>query len=246
MDPAIRGRCTSTNEQQLIEACLSMVNPKDNDDDSTSSSSKNHSSKTKEENKKPKAPPPQLPWTPITPQTKTSSMVKQSSPRIIAKMKEMVKLYPLQTNLELPTKQTVMSPRRVNPASSKSAPRPAQPQNTQPCTRLPRNPPNQPTIWQFIWPALATPSQLPIPHPPSPSDMPIDTSSQYEHQPQQYQTLYATSNPDTIKCRLRFSSHRTHPWRPPQNSTHHQPWQHGSLWQTSNSIISTHPSSWQN
>ncbi len=71
-----------------------------------------------------------------------------------------------------------MSPRRVNPASSKSAPRPAQPpQNNHPRIRLPQHPPNQPTIWQFIGPVLATPPQLPIPRPSSPSDTPINTSN---------------------------------------------------------------------
>jgi len=64
-----------------------------------------------------------------------------------------------------------MSPRRVNPASSTPALRPAQSQqNNHPRNRIPRRPPNQPTIWQFIIPVIATPPPLPIPRPSSPND----------------------------------------------------------------------------
>jgi len=115
-----------------------------------------------------------------------------------------------------------MSPRRVNPASSKSAQHPAQPQHTQPRTRLPRNPPNQPTIWQFIRPVLAIPSQLPIPRPPSTSDISIDTSNMStSHDNVSHCTQPATLTQSSVDYDSVVTAHTrdVHP-RTPTNTSH--------------------------
>jgi len=95
-------------QQQLIEEHLFAAAPKNtqNDDDSTSTGSRETSSESEEDNKKPKATSPRTPQTPVPPHMKASSVPTRSSPRIVAKMKETAKLFPRQTNLELPTNRT--------------------------------------------------------------------------------------------------------------------------------------------